>query len=109
METVPRIVKKLLKYVVRSLDLAILGCNVSRESLEDAKKVFNKLRPSLHFSEVPFVDNLQSTKVEVFLRDNHLILSVLVMDGSTTSDSYDKQRWMECQRLVENIKDKVGM
>lgn len=93
----------------RSLDLAILGCNVSRESLEDAKKVFNKLRPSLYFSEEPFVDNLQSTKVEVFLRDNHFILSVLVMDGSTTSDSYDKQRWMECQQLVENIKDKVGM
>lgn len=109
METVPRIVKKLLKYVVRSLDLAILGCNVSGESLEDAEKVFNKLRPSLHFSEEPFVDNLQSTKIEVFLRDNHFILSVLVMDGSTTSDSYDKQRWMECQRLVENIKDKVGM
>ena len=109
METVPRIVKKLLKYVVRSLDLAILGCNVSRESLEDAKKVFNKLRPSLHFSEEPYVGNFQSAKVEVFLRDNHFIFSVLVMDGSTTSDSYDKQRWMECQRLVENIKEKVGM
>lgn len=82
---------------------------MSRESLEDAKKVLNKLRPSLHLSEEPYVDNLQSTKVEVFLRDNPFKFSVLVMEGSTTSDSYDKQRWMECQRLVENIKDKVGM
>lgn len=89
--------------------MAILGCNVSRESLEDAKKVLNKLRLSLHLSEEPYVDNLQSTKVEVFLRDNPFKFSVLVMEGSTTSDSYDKQRWMECQRLVENIKDKVGM
>ena len=66
-------------------------------------------RLSLHLSEEPYVDNLQSTKVEVFLRDNPFKFSVLVMEGSTTSDSYDKQRWMECQRLVENIKDKVGM
>ena len=92
----------------RPLDLAILGCNVSRESLEDAKKVFNKIRPSLNLSEEPFVDNLQSQNVEVFLRFNHLKFFVLVMDGSTTTDFYDNQRWMECQRLVENITDKVG-
>ena len=92
----------------RPLDLAVLGCNVSRESLEDAKKVFNKIRPSLNLSEEPFVDNLQSQKVEVFLRFNHLKFFVLVMDGSTTTDSYGNQRWMECQRLVENITDKVG-
>ena len=92
----------------RPLDLAILGCNVSRESLEDAKKVFNKIRPSLNLSEELFVDNLQSQNVEVFLRFNHLKFFVLVMDGSTTTDSYGNQRWMECQRLVENITDKVG-
>ena len=94
--------------MLRPLDLAILGCNVSRESLEDAKKVFNKIRPSLNLSEEPFVDNLQSKKVEVFLRVNHFKFSVLVMDGSTTTDHYDKQRWMECQRLVEYITDKVS-
>ena len=92
----------------RPLDLAILGCNVSRESLEDAKKVFNKIRPSLNLSEEPFVDNLQSQQVELFMRFNHLRFFVLVMDGSTTTDFYNKQRWMECQRLVEKITDKVG-
>lgn len=99
---------KLLKYMFRSLDLAILGCNVSHESLEDAKKIFNKIRPSLYLLEEPFVDNLQSTKVEVFLGVSHFKFSVLVMDGSITTDYYDKQRWMEYQRLVENIMDKVG-
>lgn len=92
----------------RPLDLAILGCNVSRESLEDAKKVFNKIRPSLNLSEEPFVDNLQSQQVELFMRFNHLKFFVLVMDGSKTTDFYNKQRWMECQRLVEKITDKVG-
>ena len=92
----------------RPLDLAILGCNVSRESLEDAKKVFNKIRPSLNLSEELFVDNLQSQQVELFMRFNHLKFFVLVMDGSTTTDFYNKQRWMKCQRLVEKITDKVG-
>ena len=87
-----------------SLELSILGCNLSRESEDDAKKVFANILPSLHLSKDPFVGNLPITKVEEYLKDFHFKLSVLVVDGYTVRSESPK----ELQRLVRLAVDKVG-
>ena len=89
-----------------SLELSILGCNLSRESEDDAKKVFAKVLPSLHLSKDPFVGNLPITKVEEYLKDFHFKLSVLVVDGYTVRDGCESSK--ELQRLVRLAADKVG-
>ena len=76
---------------------------MSRESEDDAKKVFAKVLPSLHLSKDPFVGNLPITKVEEYLRDYRFRFSVLVVDGCTMP-----QRSKELQRLVRLAVDKVG-
>ena len=91
-----------------SLELSILGCNLSRESKDDAKKVFAKVLPSLHLSKDPFVGNLPITKVEEYLKDFHFTLSVLVVDGYTVRDGCDDESSKELQRLVRLAVDKVG-
>ena len=91
-----------------SLELSILGCNLSRESEDDAKKVFAKVLPSLHLSKDPFVGNLSITKVEEYLRDYHFRFAMLVVDGCTVRDGCDDQRSKELQRLVRLAVDKVG-
>ena len=91
-----------------SLELSILGCNLSRESEDDAKKVFAKVLPSLHLSKDPFVCNLPITKVEEYLRNYHFRFAMLVVDGCTVRDGCEDQRSKELQRLVRLAVDKVG-
>ncbi|CAH3119290.1 unnamed protein product, partial [Pocillopora meandrina] len=90
-----------------TIELSILGCNVSCESVDDAKKVFARVLPSLHLSKDPFVGNLPINKVEEYLRDYHFRFSVLVVDGYTVRDGCDDQRSKELQRLVRLAVDKV--
>ena len=88
--------------------MSILGCNLSRESEDDAKKVFANVLPSLHLSKDPFFDNLPITKVEKYLKDFHFKFAVLVVDGYTVRDGCDDQRSKELQRLIRLAVDKVG-
>ena len=88
--------------------MSILGCNLSRESEDDAKKVFANIHPRLHLAKDPLVGNLPITKVEEYLRDYHFRFSVLVMDGYTVRDGCDDERSKELQRLVRLAVDKVG-
>ena len=81
---------------------------MSRESEDDAKKVFAKVLPSLHLSKDPFVGNLPITQVEEYLREYRFRFSVLVVDGCTVRDGCDDQRSKELQRLVRLAVDKVG-
>ena len=91
-----------------SLELSILGCDVSRESVDDAEKVFAKVLPSLHLSKNPLVGNLPITEVEEYLRDCLFRFFVLVVDGYTVRDGCDDQRSKELKRLVRLAVDKVG-
>ena len=81
---------------------------MSCESVDDAKKVFARVLPSLHLSKDPFVGNLSITKVEEYLRDYHFRFSMLVVEGCTVRDGCDDQRSKELQRLVRLAVDKVG-
>ena len=76
--------------------------------MDDAKKVFAKVLPSIRLSQEPLVGNHPITKVEEYLRDYLFIFSVLVVDGYTVRDGCDDQRSKELQRLVRIAVDKVG-
>ena len=91
-----------------SLELSILGCDVSLQSEHDARKVFAKVLSSLPLSMDPFVGNLPITEVEKYLENHHFEYSVLVVDGYTVRDGSDNQRSKEIQRLVGLAVDKVG-
>nr|XP_058942211.1 uncharacterized protein LOC131770508 [Pocillopora verrucosa] len=90
-----------------TIELSILGCNVSRESVDDAKKLFAKVLPSLRLSKDPLVGNLPITEVEEYLRDYLFRFFVLVVDGYTVRDGCDDQRSKELKRLVRLAVDKV--
>ena len=81
---------------------------MSRESVDDAEKVFAKVLPSLHLSKDPPVGNLPITEVEEYLRDYLFRFSLLVVDGCTVRDGCDDERSKELQRLVRLAVDKVG-
>ena len=81
---------------------------MSCESLDDAKKVFANILPSLHLSKDPLVGNLPITKVEEYLRDYYFRFAMLVVDGCTVRDGCDDERSKELQRLVRLAVDKVG-
>ena len=81
---------------------------MSCESVDDAKKVFAKVLPSLHLSKDPFFGNFPITKVEEYFRDYHFRFSALVVDGYTVRDGCDDQRSKELQRLVRIAVDKTG-
>lgn len=91
-----------------SLELSILGCDVSCQSQDDAMKVFAKVLPSLPLSMVPSFGNLPITEVEKYLGNHHFEYSVLLVDGNTVRDGSDNQRSKEIQRLVGLAVDKVG-
>ena len=91
-----------------SLELSILGCDVSCQSQDDASEVLAKVLPSLPLSKDPFVENLQINEVEKYLRNHHFEYSMLVVDGYTVRDGSDNQRSKEIQRLVGLAADKVG-
>ena len=76
--------------------------------MDDAKKVFVKVLPSLHLSKDPLVGNLPITQVEEYLRDYLFRFSVLVVDGCTVRDGCDDRRSKELQRLVRIAVDRVG-
>ena len=91
-----------------SSELSILGCDVSRESKDDAKKVCDEVLSRFRLSKDPFIYNLPIHKVEEYLRDFYFRFSVLVVDGYTVRDGYDNQRSKELQRLVRLAVDRVG-
>ena len=76
--------------------------------MDDAKKFFARVLPSLHLSKDPFVGNLPITQVGEYLREYRFRFSVLVVDGCTVRDGCDDQRSKELQRLVRLAVDKVG-
>ena len=76
--------------------------------MDDAKKVFANILPSLHLSKDPLVGNLPITKVEEYLRDYYIRFAMLVVDGYTVRDGCDDESLKELQRLVRLAVDKVG-
>ncbi|XP_020605395.1 uncharacterized protein LOC110044222 isoform X2 [Orbicella faveolata] len=90
-------------------ELAILGCNVSKDSVRAAWQLFEDIRPRLNLAPNPPVKNLVPPDVKRYLTENRLKFCVLVVDAETVKDAYDKltQRKVEYEDLLETAADKV--
>lgn len=88
--------------------MAILGCNVSPETMDDVWKNLEKNISSLRLSEDPMFENLEPDKVEQFLKENLLRFCVLVVDASTLKESFEKGKLEEYRRCFETAVHRVG-
>ena len=85
------------------LDLAVLGCKVSPESMQVVRKVIDDILPRLNLSRYPPVENLSPVDIKSFLMRNSLRFCVLVVDAATLQNAY------QClEELIRIAADKVG-
>ena len=93
-----------------SLELAILGCNVSTDSMEAVRHVFREIGPKLNLATYPPVENFKPLKVKKYLKENHLKFCVLVVDATTVKDAYDNlgERKLEYEGLLTTAAHEVG-
>ena len=97
-------------YFFYSLDLAVLCCNVSEDSLHAVMQVLQNIAPKLNLSVDPPVENLSPDKIMGYLKEVHLKACVLVVNGKTVNDAYKnlpRQR-EEYQSLLKTAADRVG-
>ena len=96
-----------------SLDLAILGCNVSENSTQAVRQLFRDIGPKLKLGYVPAVENYLPSEVRQYLITNHLKFCVLVVDAETVQDAYEnlsprKDEYEDLLKTAANLVGKVG-
>ena len=93
-----------------SIELAILGCNASEESMQAVMNVFKDIRFKLNLAANPPVKNLAPLQVKQYLKENSLRFCVLVVDAETVNDGYGKlpKRKGEYEELLWTAADEVG-
>ena len=93
-----------------SLELAILGCNVSTDSMKSVIDVFREIGPKLNLATNLPVENFEPLKVKKYLKENHLKFCVLVVDAATVKDAYDNldERKLEYEDLLTTAAHEVG-
>ena len=93
-----------------SLELAILGCNVSTDSMKAVRHVFKEIGPKLNLATNPPVEIFEPLEVKQYLIKNHLKFCVLVVDATTVKDAYDnlEKRRLEYEDLLQTAVHEVG-
>ena len=92
-----------------SLDLAILCCNVSEDSIHAVMQVLQNIFPKLNLSANPPVENRPPNKIKRYLTEAHLKVCVLVVDGETIKDAYENlPQQKEYRELLETAASRVG-
>ena len=91
-------------------DLAILGCDVSGESMRGVRRVFNDLRPMLGVATDTAVENFSPVSAKSYLLRNDLKFCVLMVDAKKVKDAYERlpQGRAEYEDLLRTAADKVG-
>ena len=91
------------------VDLVILGCHISQESIQITKEVFLKLRPLLHI-EPQIAKNCTPFEAKVCLEKNVAKFCVLLADAATVNDAYAnlKDRKREYEDLLQTAASRVG-
>lgn len=92
------------------LDLAVLGCKVSAESMQAVRNVIEDIRPRLNLSRSPPVENFSPVDIKSYLTRNPLRFCVLVVDAVTLRNAYEHspERKSELEELIRTAADKVG-
>ena len=106
-----RELKRFQCFAFRSdLDLAVLGCNVSAESMQLVEKVIEDISPRLNLSRNPSAKNSSPVDVTSYLMRNPVRFCVLVVDEGALRNAYESssERRFELEELVRTAADKVG-
>ena len=90
--------------------MVILDCGVSGESTKAVKRVFDVLRPVLDISTDTAVEKCSPASAKSYLLKNTLRFCVLVVDGITVKDVYERsaQERAQYEDLLRTAADKVG-
>jgi len=91
------------------VDLVILGCHVSEESIQITKEAFFNLCPSFHIeSHIP--RKCTPVKAKAWLEKNAARFCVLLADGETVNDAYKNltDRKREYEDLLQTAASRVG-
>ena len=92
------------------LDLAILCCNLSEDSLHAVMEILQVIVPKQNLSAHPHFETLSPGNIKRYLTEVHLKACVLVVDGKEVKDAYEKQpqRKEEYRGLLETAANRVG-
>ena len=92
------------------LDLVVLGCNVSAETMQVVKSVIDHIRPRLNLPRCPPVENLSPVDIKSYLMGNPVRFCVLVVDEITLRKAYEcsPERKVGLDELVKTAADNVG-
>ena len=85
------------------LELAILGCNVSEDSMQAVRHVFEDIGHKLNLPANLPVENFALHEVMRYLTEIHLKHCVLVVDDETVKDAYDKLHVYEGKQEYEDL------
>ena len=89
------------------LDLEILGCNASMDSMYAVTRTFENIRPRPNHNANHPVKNLSPSQVKQYLEDNSLRSCFLVMDAEIVKDAYENKK-NDYEDLFNTLVDRVG-
>jgi len=92
------------------LDLVVLGCNVSAESMQVVKSVIDHIRPRLNLPIYPTVENFSPFDIKSYLMRNPVRFCVLVVDEVALRNEYEcsPERKSALKELITTAADIVG-
>jgi len=88
------------------LDLVVLGCNVSAESMQVVRSVIDHIRPRLNLPSHPPVENFSPVDIKSYLMRIPVRFCVLVVDEIAFRKTYERKFALE--ELVRTAADNVG-
>ena len=103
--------KLILEFVFSSdLDLVVLGCDVSPESMQTVWQVIEDIRPRLNMAKNPPVKNILPVDIKSYLMRSPPRFCVLVVDAKTLRHACDDsiERKLEVEELLKTAAEKVG-
>ena len=92
------------------LDLVVLGCNVSEESMQAVRQVMEDIGPRLNMVRYPPVENSSPVDVKSYLMTAPPRFCVLVVDAATLRNAcvYSPELKLKLEELVRTAAQKVG-
>ena len=96
-------------FAFKFVDLVVLGCHISEESIHITEEVFLSLSSSLHI-ESHISKNCSPVEAKVFLEENEARFCVLLADAETVNDAYTAlpHRKREYEDLFQTAARRVG-
>jgi len=93
------------------LDLVVLGCNVSPESMQVVESVIDHIRPRLNLPKYPPVEKFSApADIKSYLMRNPVRFCVLVVEEVALRNAHEcsTERKFALEELIRTAADNVG-